>query len=156
MSTIKIITLIDAPVNVCFDLSRNIDLHTESMKHTHEKAVAGTTSGLIGLGDDVTWQANHFGIAMKMTVRITEMQFPDHFTDEMIKGPFKSIKHYHGFQYADGQTIMTDEFTFRLPFGFIGVIVDKLLMQNYMRRLLTRRNQQIKQAAETAAGQTKI
>jgi hypothetical protein len=60
MPTIKPITSISAPVEFCFDLARSIDLHTQSMQHTGEKAVAGTTIGLIGLNETVTWRARHF------------------------------------------------------------------------------------------------
>ncbi|NJM41916.1 MAG: hypothetical protein HC853_14760 [Anaerolineae bacterium] len=38
------------------------------------RAIAGVTSGLIGLGQEVTWRARHFGIWQSLTVRITEFQ----------------------------------------------------------------------------------
>ena len=54
MPIITIETTVKAPVDVCFDLSRSIDLHTISTKHTGERAVAGVTAGLIELGETVT------------------------------------------------------------------------------------------------------
>jgi hypothetical protein len=50
-------TQINAQVYVCFDLARSIDLHLDTMKHTGERAIAGVTSGLIGLNETVTWKA---------------------------------------------------------------------------------------------------
>lgn len=67
MSKIEINTLIEADVEICFDLARDIDFHKESLKHSHEKAVAGKTSGLIGLGEWVTWEAKHLGIKQRLT-----------------------------------------------------------------------------------------
>jgi hypothetical protein len=53
MALIQLETQVYAPVAVCFDLSRDIDLHVESMTHMLEKAIGGTTSGLIGLHETV-------------------------------------------------------------------------------------------------------
>jgi hypothetical protein len=44
---ISLATLIHAPIERVFDLSRSIDLHQQSMRHISEKAIAGKTSGLI-------------------------------------------------------------------------------------------------------------
>lgn len=60
MPLIILHTRINAPLEICFDLARSIDLHQESMKHTGEQAVAGTTKGLIELGELVTWKAKHW------------------------------------------------------------------------------------------------
>lgn len=55
MPVITLDTYIQASREVVFDLSRDIDLHQISTRHTNEKAIAGKTSGLIGLGETVTW-----------------------------------------------------------------------------------------------------
>jgi hypothetical protein len=60
MPTINLTTEINAPIEICFDLSRSIDLHKHSMEHTGEEAIAGRTSGLIEDGEFVTWQAKTF------------------------------------------------------------------------------------------------
>ncbi|WP_162051388.1 SRPBCC family protein [Pontibacter pamirensis] len=54
MPIITIETTVKAPLDVCFDLSRSIDLHTISTKQTGERAVAGVTTGLIELDKTVT------------------------------------------------------------------------------------------------------
>src|SRR5690606_14216561 len=103
-------TLIKADVQTCFDLSRNIDFHTQSLKHSNEKAIAGKMSGLIELGEWVTWEARHFGIKQQLTSKITEFESPNYFTDEMVSGAFKSFKHEHIFQQKEGNTVMIDKF----------------------------------------------
>jgi len=149
MSSINLTTKINAPVETCFNLALSIDLHTQSMKHTNEKAIGGVQSGTIGLNETVTWRARHFGVMLEMTSKITELRYATSFTDEQVKGPFRKLKHRHIFQFlSNSATIMTDEFEFEAPFGFIGRGVNHFFLKNYMTRLLIERNQTIKRVAE--------
>lgn len=69
-------TYIEAPIERCFDLARSIEVHIETVPKTSERAIAGTTSGLMELGDWVTWKATHLGVRQKLTSKITEMERP--------------------------------------------------------------------------------
>ena len=120
MPLIELKTIIKSDIKSCFDLSRNIDFHQISLKHSSEKAVAGKTSGLIGLGEQVTWEAKHFWVTQQLTSKITAFDSPYYFVDEMISGAFKSIKHEHIFETESDKTLMTDKFYFETPFGFFG------------------------------------
>ncbi|GGI28143.1 SRPBCC family protein [Pedobacter mendelii] len=141
-------TIINAPIDKCFDLSRNIDLHLQSMSNSKEKAIAGKTNGLIDLGESVTWEAEHFGLKLRLATKITKMEKPLNFTDEMKRGPFKFMKHLHRFDKIGDKTEMIDVFEFGMPFGFMGWLVEELLLKIYMKKLLTKRNMVIKQFAE--------
>lgn len=110
MPRIELTTDINASKEIIFDLSRSVDLHEISTKHTNEKAIAGITSGLIGLDESVTWRARHFGVYQKLTSRITEFDRPFFFVDEMVDGPFKSFRHEHHFFSSEIVTRMTDIF----------------------------------------------
>lgn len=149
MNRIILHTIINAPINRCFDLSTSIDLHKISASKSKEQAIAGITEGLIKLNETVTWKAKHFGLWHKMKVKITEYNNPTNFTDEMLDGTFKFMKHKHEFQSQDDQTIMIDTFEFVSPLGILGRIVDKLILKNYMTEFLIERNQVIKEFAET-------
>ena len=72
MPIIELRTEINANIEIVFDLSRSIDLHKISTEYTNETAIAGKTSGLIGLNESVTWRAKHFWIYQKLTSKITE------------------------------------------------------------------------------------
>jgi len=148
MPTINLQTLIKADIETCFDLSRSIELHLESTKQTGETAVAGRTSGLMEIGESVTWRARHFGIRQTLTSKITIMQRPVLFVDEMQRGAFKSFRHEHHFADVNGATLMTDVFTFQSPLGLLGATADKLLLTRYMTNLLRQRNEVIKIHAE--------
>lgn len=150
MARFRIITEINAPIEVCFDLARDIDFHTRSLSDTGERAVAGRTSGLIGPGESVTWEARHLGVRQRFTAEVTAFDRPVYFRDEMTRGAFRSFGHDHRFEDRDGTTVMTDEIEFRSPLGPIGWLVEVTFLTGYMRRLLERRCEAIKCEAEAA------
>ena len=148
-TTIYLETIIHAPVERCFDLSRSIDLHLASTNGSNERAVAGRLKGLILEGETVTWEATHFFVRQLLTTKITSMQRPFRFYDVMQQGAFKSMEHEHLFHFHNGSTTMNDVFIYETPFGVLGQLFDKLVLRRYMTALLTQRNQAIKRAAES-------
>jgi ligand-binding SRPBCC domain-containing protein len=150
MPVIELSTTIRAPQRRVFDLARSIDLHRDSTAHTGEQAVAGVTSGLIGPGQEVTWRAKHFGVWQHLTSRITAFERPVYFRDSMVRGAFRRFDHDHYFKAVADTTLMRDVFDFESPLGWLGCLVDALILQRYLRRLLATRNRIIQQTAETA------
>jgi ligand-binding SRPBCC domain-containing protein len=120
-----------------------------STAHTGERAVEGITSGLINLGQEVTWRAQHFGIWQQLTSRITVFERPFHFRDSLIHGIFRRLDHDHFFSCRDNVTIMRDVFDFQSPLGILGRMADRLFLIRYLTRLLVTRNAVIRRAAET-------
>jgi len=68
----------------------------------------------------------------------------------MVRGAFKRFCHDHYFtaQGRDG-TLMGDRMEFEAPLGVLGWLAERLVLERHMRRLLHRRNQCIKRAAES-------
>ncbi|MCB9231011.1 MAG: SRPBCC family protein [Bacteroidia bacterium] len=149
MPLIETQTFIKAEIQVVFDLSRSIDLHKISTSQTREEAIAGRTSGLIELGESVTWRARHFGIFQQLSVHITQFDQPHSFTDEMLRGAFKSFRHQHLFTEQDGGTLMTDRFDYQSPLGILGKLADWIFLKKYMTRFLIQRNEVIREFAES-------
>ncbi|NOV01154.1 SRPBCC family protein [Paenibacillus planticolens] len=150
MPTIRIELLINAPVETVFDLARSIDIHAKSTAQTKERPVAGRTSGLIELGETVTWEAVHFGIKQKLTAKITEMERPHRFVDEQVGGAFKHFRHTHEFTAVHNGTRMIDIFTYTSPLGVLGRLADQWFLEAYMHNFLLQRNMYIKTVAEEA------
>ncbi|NQX80887.1 MAG: SRPBCC family protein [Flavobacteriaceae bacterium] len=148
MSEIHLETIISAPLERVFDLSRSIDLHKLSAAHTNEEAIAGRTTGLIELGENVTWRAKHLGVYQNLTVEIVKMDKPTMFEDIMIKGTFKSMRHIHRFIKDGSNTKMIDEFEFESPLGILGKIANSIFLKRYMTKFLIVRNNEIKRIAE--------
>lgn len=148
MPEIILETSINADAETCFDLMRDIRIHTETTAKTNEKAVAGVIDGKIGLGQTVTFEGTHFGLRQRLTVKVVEFERPCLFVDEMIKGTFRSFKHIHEFFPQDDGTLMRDTLTWISPFGILGRLVDKLLLERHLRSLVSGRNAKLKQMAE--------
>jgi ligand-binding SRPBCC domain-containing protein len=149
MPTIHLTTFIAAPSDRVFDLARSIDLHRRSMAHTNEEAIAGTTTGLIELDETVTWRAKHLMKTRILKSRITAMVRPLSFTDEMVNGDFKSMRHEHHFKSINNGTFLIDLLHFESPYGGIGKLANNLFLTRYMKNMLEIRNQMIKEYAES-------
>ena len=154
MPRIKIRTEIKSKKEIVFDLSRSIDLHKISTAHTNEQAIAGKVSGLIELNESVTWRAKHFGVYQNLTSKITEFDKPNYFVDEMQEGAFKEFKHEHHFTELNGETLMIDIFNYKSPFGILGELADRIFLEKYMTELLSKRNQVVKEFAESEKWKT--
>jgi len=148
MTKIRLKTTINAPIEIVFNNSRNIDIHQYSASKTNEIAIAGRTSGLINKGETVTWKGKHFGIYLKHQSIITKMEFPNYFVDEQLKGHFKRFKHEHIFQQKENKTVMTDILEYETPFGIFGKLFDKLILENHLSNFILYRNQILKKLSE--------
>jgi ligand-binding SRPBCC domain-containing protein len=152
MVTLKERTLIRAPITRCFDLARSIEVHLAGNVHWGEAAIAegGLTSGLVDLGQRVTWRAKHFAIWHRLTSEITAMDRPVYFEDTMIEGPFHSMRHDHAFRtLSPDVTEMEDVFQFAAPLPVLGRLAEILVLRRYMRTLLRERNAVVKRIAES-------
>lgn len=149
MPTITVVTDIAAPMQVCFDLARDVEIHTQTTTSTGEQVIGGFRSGLLGLGDTVTFMGRHFGVWMRLTARINVFEPPERFIDDMIAGPVQSLRHIHAFEPLPEGTRMTDTLIWKAGYGVFSPFAD-LVIGPHMRRLLTERNQVLKRLAETA------
>ncbi|TCB97609.1 cyclase [Micromonospora zingiberis] len=152
MPRIELTTDVQATPETVFDACLDVDLHTESMGASAERAIGGVTTGRLTAGDAVTWQARHFGLPWRMTVRITDYRRPYGFTDEQVSGPFGRWRHEHRFTPSpvdSSATVMRDVIEFTAPLGPVGGVVASVLLRPYLQRLIARRNAHL---AATLAG----
>lgn len=150
MVTLESVTIIDAPIERCFDLSRSVEVHLLGTERTKERAVGGVTSGLIGLDQFVRWKATHFGVEQHLASRITAFDRPAYFQDTMIEGAFRFMQHDHYFKSIyPGGTEMKDRFIFTAPLPILGRLAEWSVLERYMANFLRHRNNVLKQVAET-------
>jgi ligand-binding SRPBCC domain-containing protein len=149
MAILRIETMVNAPAGRCFDLSRSVDLHVRTAAASGETAIGGTMSGLLGLGDQVTWRGRHFGVWQTLTSEITAYDRPRHFRDSQVAGAFASLEHDHLFEAAGGMTKMTDVFQYSAPLGPLGRLAEALFLNGYLTRFLRERALIIKRVAES-------
>lgn len=152
MTEIVLKTVVAALPELCFDAARDVELHVASTAHTGERAVAGRTSGLIEMGEQVTWRARHFGLWLHHTALITAYDRPNHFQDTMTSGAFKTFVHDHTFRaITDCHTEISDVLRFESPLGPLGRLVDELVLRRYLGRLVVRRNEMLREVVERRA-----
>ena len=149
MPTLTLETEIAAPIEQCFDLARDVEIHLATAAHTQERIVGGKSTGLLELGDELTFEASHFGVRQKLTSRIVEYDRPHRFTDQMISGAFRSLRHVHEFERSGSGTLMRDTLEWESPFGFLGFVADRLAIERHLRDFLLQRNKELKRIAET-------
>jgi ligand-binding SRPBCC domain-containing protein len=141
---------IAAPIERCFDLARSIEVHLLGTEKSGEQAVDGVTTGLIGPNENVRWRATHFGVTQHLTSRITAFNPPHYFQDTMTEGAFRFMRHDHYFSpLAPNLTEMKDAFTFAAPLPILGQLAERLVLRRYMTNLLQKRNQILKEIAES-------
>jgi ligand-binding SRPBCC domain-containing protein len=119
-----------------------------SMSFSEERAVAGKKTGLIGLGESVTWEARHFGRRWTIRSSIVEYERPYRFVDIGVGGPFTRFRHEHLYEDLESDTLMTDVLSFKLRASYLGRLSDPLIGRPYLLRLLRIRNRFIKTIAE--------
>ena len=149
MARLELSLHVAAPPARCFDLARSVDAHVRSTASTGERPVGGKTSGLLELGDEVTWRARHLGVWQELTSRITAFERPHHFRDSMVRGAFARFDHDHYFTPSEGGTLLRDVFDYRAPLGPLGWLAERLFLSAYMRRFLLARLHELKALAES-------
>jgi hypothetical protein len=145
-------TFITAPIDRVFDLSRSVEVHLLANVHDNEQALAtgGVTTGLAGLGQQVTWRAKHFGFWHNLTSEVTAVESPTYFQVTMVKGIFRSMQADHWLRLLpSGVTELRDIFAIAAPLPILGPIAEALFLRRYMMTLNRERNAVIKQLAES-------
>src|ERR1039457_1991296 len=151
--TLEDLTIIRAPVERCFDLARSVEVHLARNVDSGESAIAmaGVTSGLVGMAQRVTWRAKHFGVWHNLTSEITAMDRPAYFQDTMIQGVFRFMKHDHFFRpLSADETEMKDVFCFAAPLPVLGRLAEIAFLRRYVQTLLRERNAAVKEIAESS------
>jgi hypothetical protein len=146
------ITFIYAPIDRVFDLSRSVEVHLLANVHSNEqaRAIGGVATGLVALGQQVTWRAKHFGFWHNLTSETTAMDAPTYFQVTMVKGIFRFMQADHRLRrLPSGVTELKDIFAIAAPLPILGPIAEALFLRRYMMALNRERNAVIKQLAES-------
>jgi ligand-binding SRPBCC domain-containing protein len=140
--------VIAAPPAVVFSIALDPGLHLRSMARYGETMVESPEGGRFTEGSTVTWRARHFGIPFRLRSIVFDVDPPRGFRDRQVSGPFGSFLHVHEFDEHPQGTLARDTITFHSPFGPLGRLVDRLVLREYMRRLIEERNDALASEAE--------
>jgi len=104
------------------------------------------------VGTVIQYRLRVHGLPVHWTTSITDWNPPFEFVDVQLKGPYRLWHHRHRFESLGDQTRMTDEVTYRLPFGWIGNAAHRLLVRGDLQRIFDHRAQVIADIVEMNGG----
>ena len=149
MDSIHLTTFIKAPVERVFDLCRNTTVYKKALEGRNESLSASAVGILVNAGDTITLSAKHLGKTRVTTARVLEMNIPEKFVEEQVKGDLKSFRHEHHFKSVENGTLVIDLIEMEEPRDAVGGVLGKLFMKNYFEALLNKRNALVKLYAES-------
>ena len=149
MEKIEFSTNIKAPIHRCFDLARSIDFRKISLGDLNEKSVAGCTSGLIGPNQRVLIQSAVGGFSLSTDLKIEKFNPPFFFSYEIEESVFHSIVHDYYFYDISEETVMINHLYYRTRWGLAGNILNLIFLNKYLTRLITKRNELLREYAES-------
>lgn len=148
MPIIHVTTVVHAPIERVFDLSRNVSLQRKCIS-SNETIVSGKTSGLLQAGEEITWQTRRLGKAWIVKLQTARMELHSFFEEIMLHGDFALLKHQHHFKAMANGTVMIDVFEYEQSHRGWAKPLMQMLFTKYWRRLLEQRNEMIKSVAES-------
>lgn len=84
------------------------------------------------------------GVKMDWTTEITHVRDRVYFIDEQRFGPYALWHHQHHFAEVDNGVQMKDILHYKVPYGFIGTIADKLFVESRINQIFTYREKAIR------------
>ncbi len=153
MGTFHAETVIAAPIEDVFAFHRD----TRNAKLIGSRAqpilaVEGTFP--LNQGDEVTLKVLVLPnpIPQRWRVRVTQLVEPTLLVDETLDGPFTSFVHEHRFEdLGDGRTKLVDHVEYRLGFGALGRVAERLVVARLMRQSFAHRQRRTREVLEEAA-----
>lgn len=105
-----------------------------------------TTPGTIemGVGTLIEYRLRLHRVPVRWRTRIEAWEPPVRFVDVQVQGPYSLWEHTHTFE-ADGPeaTIIRDRVRYSIPFGPLGEIANRLLVQRDLRRIFDYRREAV-------------
>jgi ligand-binding SRPBCC domain-containing protein len=75
------------------------------------------------------------GIKTTWVTEITHVKQQRYFVDEQRVGPYKLWHHQHFLEEKDGGTLMSDIISYRPPFGFLGSIMNGIVIEKKLKEI---------------------
>jgi ligand-binding SRPBCC domain-containing protein len=86
-----------------------------------------------------------FNIPLNWTTEITHVNEPHFFIDDQKSGPFKTWHHQHHFREIEGGVEMTDIVNYAAPFGILGRLAEKLVVDKKVKGIFDFRHKLLEQ-----------
>lgn len=113
-----------------------------------------TTPGPIemGVGTLIEYRLRLHRVPVRWRTRIEAWEPPRRFVDRQVKGPYSLWEHTHTFEEdGPGATVIRDRVRYAIPFGPLGEIANRLLVQRDLRQIFDYRREAVARELTTAA-----
>ena len=97
-------------------------------------------------GDRIEYAFRVFGLPMRWTARITRYRENEVFVDFQERGPFRYWQHTHSFRADGDATEMHDRVEYELPFGALGRLFGKRIVEKRLASIFDYREEQLRRA----------
>jgi ligand-binding SRPBCC domain-containing protein len=144
MITIRLTTWVNAPVELCFSLARSVEFNAAVASAVH-----GDRTGELHAGDTVDWSGWRWGLRLSHTSRFEVIRPYTYIHETMAAGGFRTYEQELHFAPMDDGTRVRDEVRFTAPMGPLGLVLERVLLRQYVGRLLVERHRWLKQVAES-------
>jgi ligand-binding SRPBCC domain-containing protein len=85
------------------------------------------------------------GIRISWVTEITKVKDQHYFVDEQRFGPYSMWHHEHFFEaLPNGNTLMKDKISYKIPLGFLGQIMNSILIKKQLNQIFSYRTEKLK------------
>jgi ligand-binding SRPBCC domain-containing protein len=80
---------------------------------------------------------------IKWVSEITEVKHLEYFVDEQLEGPYRMWRHQHFLKVIEGGTQMQDVIQYKIPYGFIGTLLNFLFVRRKLNSVFEYRRKKL-------------
>lgn len=92
---------------------------------------------------EIDYTIRWLGLPMAWKTLIAEYDPPVRFVDVQSRGPYRSWRHTHSFQSAEGGALISDRVDYDLPFSVLGRIAHRVAVSAQLRQIFRYRQEAI-------------
>ena len=90
---------------------------------------------LLAAGAVIDMRITWLGVPLSWRAYVRECDPPFRFVDVQVRGPYARWEHRHRFLEEDGETMVEDRVTYRLPLGPLGTLAHRVVVGRQLRAL---------------------
>lgn len=121
-----------APIERVFDFFTDLNTLVQLTPPFVRLRILSTETKIWGPGQRLEYEIRPFVLPLRWVSEITEFDPPFRFTDEQVKGPYRRWRHVHHFYPLSTGTLIVDDVTYEIPFGFLGRIVHRIVIRRQL------------------------
>jgi len=103
---------------------------------------------IIARGTRIQYRLGLHGVPVGWTTEIRRWDPPFRFVDVQLSGPYQLWHHTHRFEAYNGGTRMTDVVRYRLPFGWIGRVLNAIAVRRDIEQIFDYRFRRVNELLE--------